>query len=89
MTDGIYIPSTRQASLRSILGVHTYIHIWHSMTSKLIDPSALNKRAAEHAIKSDLTHPLRLSSATLVRDSSFSDQYRFQAFSKAGSFLLP
>jgi hypothetical protein len=86
--DGICMPTTRQASLKSILGVHTYIHIWHSMTSKLIDPSALNKRAAEHAIKPNLTRPLRLSSATLVRHSSLFAQSRFEAFSKAGSFLL-
>jgi hypothetical protein len=88
MTDGICMPTIQQASLRSILGVHTYIHIWHSMTSKLIDPSALNKRAAEHAIEPNLTHPLRLSSATLVQHSSLFAQSRFQAFSQAGSFLL-
>jgi hypothetical protein len=56
MTEGICMPTIQQASLKSILGEHTYIHIWHSMSNNLIDPSALNKRAAEHAIKSDLTH---------------------------------
>jgi hypothetical protein len=88
MTEGICMPTTRQASLESLSGVPTYIHIRHSMSSKLINPSALNKRAAEHAIKSNLTHPLRLSSATLVRDSSLFAQCSFQASSRAGSFLL-